>query len=207
MYIHSGPWFDLQSQTAAGRPRPPYSIGTLQTFWGYCFRCLHMWVCQSLRHSTITYLRISKLSPTFQTTYVQEAISGISSPMKKKFKECKVTSKMMATVFWDLKGVILSNILRSGARLNCDRNIETRSARLPHVCPTRKVSQLLTSPLHCEAKHKCAHRCHKMDSVTARTVKSWPRSTRFSPLWPLTYSLRGHQEDTAERRARAADEG
>ncbi|GFO49319.1 histone-lysine N-methyltransferase SETMAR [Plakobranchus ocellatus] len=48
-----------------------------------------------------------------------------SSPVTKKFKVQQSATKVMATVFWDSRGMILLNILPKGGSVNADRYCET----------------------------------------------------------------------------------
>ena len=44
----------------------------------------------------------------------------VNSPSKKKFKTLPSVGKVMCTVFWDRKGVILLDFLEPGQTINCD---------------------------------------------------------------------------------------
>lgn len=48
-----------------------------------------------------------------------------NSPKPKKFKQEKSAGKIMATVFWDRKGVLLVDFMPSGTTINADRYCET----------------------------------------------------------------------------------
>jgi hypothetical protein len=48
-----------------------------------------------------------------------------TSPRKKKFKVIPSASKIMATVFWDCEGVILTDVLPRGQMINSDVYVET----------------------------------------------------------------------------------
>ena len=47
----------------------------------------------------------------------------VNSPSKKKFKMLPSAGKMMCTVFWDRKGVILLDFLEPGQTINSDHYI------------------------------------------------------------------------------------
>ncbi|GFO16012.1 histone-lysine N-methyltransferase SETMAR [Plakobranchus ocellatus] len=55
-----------------------------------------------------------------------------SFPVPKKFKVQPSATKVMATVFWDSRGMILLDILPKGERINADRYCETLD-RLRHA--------------------------------------------------------------------------
>ncbi|GFO05470.1 histone-lysine N-methyltransferase SETMAR [Plakobranchus ocellatus] len=67
-----------------------------------------------------------------------------SSPVTKKFKVQRSAAKVMATVFWDAKGVILLDILPQGQRINAARYCSTLD-RLKEAI-RRKRPGLLRSP-------------------------------------------------------------
>ena len=48
-----------------------------------------------------------------------------SSPKAKKFKQASLVRKIMATVFWDQKGVLLVKCLERGATINADAYYKT----------------------------------------------------------------------------------
>jgi hypothetical protein len=48
-----------------------------------------------------------------------------NSPTKKKFKTKHSAGKVICTVFWDQKGVILVNFLEQGLTINAARYVET----------------------------------------------------------------------------------
>jgi hypothetical protein len=50
-----------------------------------------------------------------------------SSPPSKKFKTTQSAKKIMATLFWDHKGVLLVDFLTQGDTVNADRYCETLS--------------------------------------------------------------------------------
>ena len=63
------------------------------------------------------------------------------SPTQKKFKTQKSAGKVMCTVFWDSKGVILLDFLEPGTTVNSERYIETLTklkARIARVRPEKK---------------------------------------------------------------------
>ena len=48
-----------------------------------------------------------------------------SSPKPRKFKRTQSADKVMATVFWDRKGVLLVDFMANGTTINADRCCET----------------------------------------------------------------------------------
>jgi len=70
----------------------------------------------------------------------------VNSPSKKKLKILPSVGKVMCTVFWDRKGVILLNFIEPGQTINSDRYVATLSklkARISKVRPEKKTSFLL----------------------------------------------------------------
>ncbi|GFO29651.1 histone-lysine N-methyltransferase SETMAR [Plakobranchus ocellatus] len=67
-----------------------------------------------------------------------------SSPVTKKFKVQQSATKVMATVFWDSRGMILLDILPKGESANADRRCETLD-RLRHDVRCKRPGLL-----HCE---------------------------------------------------------
>jgi len=70
----------------------------------------------------------------------------VNSPSKKKFKMLPSAGKVMCTVFWDRKGVILLDFLEPGQIINSDRYIATLTklkARISRVRPEKKTTFLL----------------------------------------------------------------
>ncbi|GFO12120.1 histone-lysine N-methyltransferase SETMAR [Plakobranchus ocellatus] len=60
-----------------------------------------------------------------------------SSPVTKKFKVRQPATQVMATVFWDSRGMILLDILPKGESVNADRYCETRPVET--CCSTQKT--------------------------------------------------------------------
>jgi len=70
----------------------------------------------------------------------------VNSPSKKKFKTLPSAGKVMCTVFWDRKGVILLDFLEPGQTINSDRYIATLTklkARISRVRPEKKKTTFL----------------------------------------------------------------
>jgi len=70
----------------------------------------------------------------------------VNSPSKKKFKTLPSAGKVMCTVFWDRKGVILLDFLEPGQTINSDPYIATMTklkARISTVRPEKKTTFLL----------------------------------------------------------------
>ena len=70
----------------------------------------------------------------------------VNSPSKKKFKTLPSAGKVMCTVFWDKKGVILLDFPEPRQTINSDRYIATLTylkARISRVRPEKKTTFLL----------------------------------------------------------------
>ena len=70
----------------------------------------------------------------------------MNSPSKKKFKTLPSAGKVMCTVFWDRKGMILMDFLEPGQTINSDRYIAMLTelkARISRVRPEKKTAFLL----------------------------------------------------------------
>jgi len=70
----------------------------------------------------------------------------VNSPSKKKFKTLPSAGKVMCTVFWNRKGVILLDFLEPGQTINSDRYIGTLTklkAWISRVRPEKKTTFLL----------------------------------------------------------------
>ncbi|GFX08887.1 uncharacterized protein TNCV_2965981 [Trichonephila clavipes] len=66
---------------------------------------------------------ISPFSPETKLQSMHWRYSG--SPVRTKFKQILSVRKMMCTVFWDRKGILLIDFLPRGETLNVDRYCET----------------------------------------------------------------------------------
>jgi histone-lysine N-methyltransferase SETMAR len=69
-----------------------------------------------------------------------------NSPTKKKFKTAHLAGKVMCTVFWDRKGVILVGFLEQGLTINAAHYVETLrklKSRIALVWPEKKEHVLL----------------------------------------------------------------
>ncbi|GFN99644.1 histone-lysine N-methyltransferase SETMAR, partial [Plakobranchus ocellatus] len=86
-----------------------------------------------------------------------------SSPVTKKFKVQQSATKVMATVFWDSRGMILLDILSKGESVNADRYCETID-RLRHAV-RRKRTGLLRSGVVLQHDNAIPH--------TAKRTKEW----------------------------------
>ena len=70
----------------------------------------------------------------------------VNSPSKKKFKTLLSVGKVMGTVFWARKGVILLDFLEPGQTINSDHYIVTLTklkARISRVRPEKRTTFLL----------------------------------------------------------------
>ncbi|GFO18039.1 histone-lysine N-methyltransferase SETMAR [Plakobranchus ocellatus] len=77
---------------------------------------------------------VGRMSKNFPTVALQPLLCKVcdsmtwkhpSSPVTKKFKVQRSAAKVMATVFWDAKGVILLDILPQGQCINAARYCST----------------------------------------------------------------------------------
>ncbi|GFN97104.1 histone-lysine N-methyltransferase SETMAR [Plakobranchus ocellatus] len=92
-----------------------------------------------------------------------------SSPVTKKFKVQQSATKVMATVFWDSRGMILLDILPKGESVNADRFCETLD-RLRHAV-RRKRPGLLRSGVVLQHDNATPH--------TAKSTKEWLERYRW----------------------------
>ncbi|GFN76156.1 histone-lysine N-methyltransferase SETMAR [Plakobranchus ocellatus] len=92
-----------------------------------------------------------------------------SSPVTKKFKVQQSASKVMATVFWDSRGMTLLDILPKGESVNADRYCETLDW-LRHAV-RRKRSGLLCSGVVLQHDNATPH--------TAKRTKEWLERYRW----------------------------
>lgn len=64
------------------------------------------------------------------------------SPKPKKFKQTLSAGKVMATVFWDRKGVLLTEFMPKGTIINSDMYCDTlRKLKRAIKSPERKIEQ------------------------------------------------------------------
>ncbi|GFN77475.1 histone-lysine N-methyltransferase SETMAR [Plakobranchus ocellatus] len=77
-----------------------------------------------------------------------------SSPVTKKFKIQQSDTKVMATVFWDSRGIILLDILPKGESVNADRYCETLD-RLSHAVRRKRPGLLHDNTHHPVARQCC----------------------------------------------------
>ena len=90
----------------------------------------------------------------------------VNSPSKKEFKTLPSAGKVMCTVFWDRKGVILLDFLEPGQTINSDRYIAMLTklkARISKVRPKKKTTVLL--------QHDNARPCTSLKTV--EHCQSW----------------------------------
>jgi len=96
----------------------------------------------------------------------------VNSPSKKTFKTLPSAGKVMCTVFWDRKGVILLDFLEPGQTINFDRYTATPTkmkARISRVRPEKKI----TFPLqHDKARPHTSFKTVELDCRTTPTVQS-----------------------------------
>ncbi|GFO38857.1 histone-lysine N-methyltransferase SETMAR [Plakobranchus ocellatus] len=101
-----------------------------------------------------------------------------SSPVTKKFKVQQSATNVMATVFWDSRGMILLDILPKGESVNADRYCETLD-RLRHGV-RRKRPGLLRSGVDLQHNNATPH--------TAKRTKKWLERYRWDIITHLAHS-------------------
>jgi hypothetical protein len=97
----------------------------------------------------------------------------VNSPSKKKFKTLPSAGKVMCTVFWDRKGVILLDFPEPGQTINSDRHIAILTklkARISIARPEKKTIFLLQHDNALEDRG--VHRQSLLDCRITPTVKS-----------------------------------
>ncbi|GFN88345.1 histone-lysine N-methyltransferase SETMAR [Plakobranchus ocellatus] len=92
-----------------------------------------------------------------------------SSPVTKKFKVQQSATKVMATMFWDSRGMILLDILPKGESVNADRYCETLE-RLRHAVRHERPG-LLRSGVVLQQDNSTPH--------TAKRTKEWLERCRW----------------------------
>ena len=97
---------------------------------------------------TVSWIASSPVTRRGVTTAKRQSMEWryVNSPSKKKFKTLPSAGKVMCTVFWDRKGVILLDFLEPGQTINSDRYIVTLTklrARISRVRPEKKTTFLL----------------------------------------------------------------
>ena len=117
----------------------------------------------------------------------------MNSPSKKKFKTLPSTGKVMCTVFWKRKRVILLDFLESGQTMNSDLYIATLTkvkARISRVRPEKKTTFLLQ---HDNSRPHTSLKTVEHIANLGRTVLPHPP---YSPdLAPSDFHLFGPQKD------------
>jgi histone-lysine N-methyltransferase SETMAR len=96
---------------------------------------------------------------TSETKQASMTWKHASSPPSKKFKTTPSAKKVMATVFWDHKGVLLVDFLTKGDTVNADRYCDTLS-RLQEAIGLKRPGLLRTDVvlLHDNARPHSANR-------------------------------------------------
>jgi histone-lysine N-methyltransferase SETMAR len=117
-----------------------------------------------------------------------------TSPRKKKFKVVASAGKVMATVFWDMHGVILVDIMPTGATINSEsyvRTLQKLQKRLRRIRPTRAMQDVLLQ--HDNARPHSSLRTMEVITKFGWTVVPHPA---YSPdLAPSDYHLFGKLKD------------
>jgi hypothetical protein len=121
-----------------------------------------------------------------------------SSPIKKKFKQTISTHKIMCTVFWDGKGILLVEFLPQGSTINagvyCDnlRNCVVRSRASDVACSVGVLWCFMIMPAHTlppqrkiSSRHLAGN--NSIIPLESRLSAKWfscvPGSENF-PWWP-----------------------
>ena len=122
----------------------------------------------------------------------------VNSPTKKKFKTLPSAGKVMCTIFWDRKGVILQDFLEPGQTINSDRYIMTLTklkARISRVRPKKKTTFLVQ---HDNARPHTSFKTMEHTANLGWTVLPHPPysldlvPSDFHLFGPMKDGLRGH---------------
>ena len=133
-----------------------------------------------------------------------------TSPRAKKFKSQRSAGKIMATVFWDIEGVILVDFMPKGTTINSDAYIDTLrklKAKLRRVRPHLDMSKVLLQ--HDNAKpHTSLKTREVIASFGWTTVTHPPYSPDLAPsdyhlFGPLKEGVRG-QHFTSDQEVKHA---
>ena len=133
-----------------------------------------------------------------------------TSPRAKKFKSQRSAGKIMATVFWDIEGVILIDFMPKGTTINSDAYIDTLrklKAKLRRVRPHLDMSKVLLQ--HDNAKpHTSLKTREVIASFGWTTVTHPPYSPDLAPsdyhlFGPLKEGVRG-QHFTSDQEVKHA---
>ena len=114
-----------------------------------------------------------------------------TSPRKKKFKVVASAGKVMATVFWDMHGVILVDIMPTGATINSESYVCILQKRLRRIRPTRAMQDVLL-------RHDNARPHSSLRTMVAITKFGWtvvPHPAYSPDLAPSDYQLFGKLKD------------
>jgi len=123
--------------------------------------------------------------------------SGIirNNQEKKKFKKTPSAGKFMITVFWDIDGVILLDVMARGETINSDAyiiNLQKLKQRYRRVRPKRNPGDMLI-------QHDNAHPHTRLRTQKAITKYCWTvlHHPPYSPdLAPSDFHLFGPLKDT-----------
>lgn len=127
------------------------------------------------------------------------------SPSKKKFKAVSSAGKVMATVFWDIEGVILFEAMPHGHTINSAayiRTLENLVEQYKRVRPHKDVNQILL--LHDNAPpHKSFKTQQAIRELGISVLPHPPYSPDLAPsdfylFGPLKNALRGHKFQSDE---------
>ena len=133
-----------------------------------------------------------------------------TSPTRKKFKSSPSVGKVMASVFWDEKGVILLDFWEQGNTVNADRYIETLKKLRGHLRRLYPFKDQRTALLlHDNATPHTAKRTIDTIAEFGWTLLPHPRyspdlaPSDFHLFGPLKEDLRGHHFEDTETLKRA----
>ena len=85
------------------------------------------------------------------------------SPKPQKFKQTQSTSKVMTTVFWDQKGVLLVDFMATVSTINADRYCDTLT-KLRWAIQNRSEQRCKHSPRQ-RSTQRCPPNCHSLSMV------------------------------------------
>ena len=132
----------------------------------------------------------------------------VDSPVTKKFKKSFSVKKVMASVFWDVRGIVLIEFLPRGETINADRYIETLKKVRDKIRFGRKRRGRLQAQtvrlLHDNATPHTAHKTKAwLDSSKWNVMDHPPHSPDLAPsdfhlFGPLKHHLGGKKFEDDE---------
>jgi histone-lysine N-methyltransferase SETMAR len=118
-----------------------------------------------------------------------------NSPRKKKFRAAPSAGKVMATVFWDMEGLLLVDIMPKGTTINSEAYVATLTnlhARLRRVRPHKQMADILLQ--HDNARPRVSLRT--TEAINKFGWKVLPHPPYSPDLAPSNYHLFGKLKDS-----------